>query len=267
MSGRIEECFAELKSEKRAGLIPFIMGYDPDADTTLALMQAMVANGADLIEIGVPFSDPMADGPIIQAAGQRALKAGASLAGILEMVGQFRQDDAQTPVILMGYYNPIYRYGAEKFCEDAAKAGIDGLIIVDLPPEEEEELTQYLEKSSVHFIRLVAPTSLENRLPRLMKAASGFVYYISVAGITGQKSADQDVLEGQLKQLRAETDLPVAVGFGIKTVQQAKAVAGVADAVVVGSALVDVIAKADSKVDKVACAEQFISSLATALQR
>lgn len=267
MNDRIAQNFADAADEKRCALIPFIMGYDPDADTTLALMQALVANGADIIEIGIPFSDPMADGAIIQAAGQRALKAGATVRGILDIVAAFRKEDNDTGIILMGYYNPIYRYGGAAFCKDAKAAGVDGLILVDLPPEEESELTVHLQAEAIHFIRLVAPTSLGERLPVLMQSTSGFVYYISVAGITGEKSAQEAVLEEQLTHLRKNTKLPIAVGFGIKTPKQAKALSKKADAVVVGSALVDKIAQAEDKIAKVQEAERFISLLSKALHR
>lgn len=240
MSQRIETTFANLKG-KRAALIPFIMGYDPDAKTSAQLLDALPAAGADLIEIGMPFSDPMADGPTIQAAGLRALDAGATVAGILELVKTFRKKNSDTPIILMGYFNPVYRYGCETFCRDAAAAGVDGLIIVDLPPEEEGELPPHLAASGLKLIRLIAPTSTGERLARLVKSASGFVYYISVAGITGAKSADMDSLKTRLGDIRASTSLPVAVGFGIKTPQQAQEVANIADAVVVGSALVDIL--------------------------
>lgn len=263
MSARIESTFSALKG-KRAALIPFIMAFDPERATTLAAMHELVAKGADILELGVPFSDPMADGPVIQAAGLRALEAGATLKGVLALVAEFRQKNTHTPLILMGYYNPMYRYGAEVFCADAAKSGIDGIILVDLPPEEEQELTPYLQKQGLKLIRLIAPTSLATRAKALCASASGFVYYISVAGITGAKSADAQELAAQMAQLRQHTHLPVAVGFGIKTAQQVKEVAKVADAVVVGSALVDAMHKAGKAAASKAAGE-FIAPLSAAL--
>lgn len=264
MTARIDTTFARLRSEKRAGLIPFIMGGDPDAQTSLAILRRLPQAGADIIEIGMPFSDPMADGPVIQAAGLRALQAGANIASILAMVTAFRKENQHTPIILMGYFNPICHMGLERFCAQANAAGVDGLIIVDLPPEEEAEFTVHTQAQGLAFIRLIAPTSDDARLPALVQRAGGFVYYISVAGITGAKSADTDALASQLKRLRAATQLPVAVGFGIKTPQQVREVAGLADAVVVGSALVDIIARADSDAPK--AAEAFVRELAAGLR-
>ncbi|NBO19290.1 MAG: tryptophan synthase subunit alpha [Proteobacteria bacterium] len=263
MSTRIESTFSGLKG-KRAALIPFLMAFDPDRETTLAALDALVEAGADIIEIGIPFSDPMADGPVIQAAGLRALQGGATLAGVLALVAEFRRKNTHTPLILMGYYNPIYRYGAEVFCADAAKAGADGLILVDLPPEEEQELTPYLQAQGLKLIRLIAPTSLETRAKTLCESASGFVYYISVTGITGAKSANNSDLKAQLAQLRQHTKLPIAVGFGIKTPQQVKDVASMADAVVVGSALVDTMHKAGKNAAK--AASDFMRQLSAGLQ-
>lgn len=254
---RIQTTFAATKSQNRPALIPFIMGYDGGQETTLAVLDALVENGADLIEIGIPFSDPMADGPVIQAAGLRALQAGATLAGILDIVKTFRTRNDKTPIILMGYYNPIFRFGAEKFSQAAKDAGVDGLIIVDLPPEEEEELTPYLKQNALDLIRLVAPTSIGDRLKKLCDSASGFIYYIAVAGITGAKSATADELTKRIAEVRAHTKLPVAIGFGIKTPEQAAALGGIADAVVVGSALVDLISKSDNPAK---AAGQFIKS-------
>ncbi len=265
MSTRIDATFARLRAEKRAGLLPFIMGGDPDEETSLAVLKCLPHAGADLVEIGMPFSDPMADGPVIQAAGLRALKAGANIASILAMVTEFRKENQNTPIIMMGYYNPICRMGIERFCAEAKAAGVDGLIIVDLPPEEEAEFTAHAGANALAFIRLIAPTSDDARLPSLVQRAGGFVYYISVAGITGAKSADTDALAAQLKRLRAATPLPVAVGFGIKTPQQVQEVAALADAVVVGSALVDVIARAGK--DAPQAAEKFVRELAAGVQR
>ena len=264
MTKRIEKTFEKLRAQNRAALIPFIMGYDPDAATTSAILNALPAAGADLIEIGIPFSDPMADGPVIQVAGLRALAAGATLVGILELVKQFRKTHAETPIILMGYFNPIYRYGNEKFCKDAVTAGVDGVIIVDLPPEEEQEITPYMESSGLKLIRLIAPTSGDTRVKLLSDSASGFVYYISITGITGAKAAVADVLKSKVDHLRKFTKLPIAIGFGIKTAAQVKQVAAFSDAVVVGSGLVDIIANAN---DKVKAATDYISELAKGLQR
>lgn len=264
MSARIDKAFAKAKAEKRAALIPFVMGYDPDAKTSAEILEALAANGADIIEIGMPFSDPMADGPVIQAAGLRALGAGATLKNILTLVSDFRKKNSDTPIILMGYFNPVYRYGNEQFCKDAAAASVDGLIIVDLPPEEEAELTPHLEKNNVHLIRLIAPTSNDERQALLTKSASGFVYYISVAGITGAKIAESTELAEQVSNIKNHTTLPIAVGFGIKTAEQVSKVAAVADAVVVGSALVDAIHKSD---DAVKTAGDFVSTLANGLAK
>jgi len=262
MSNRIEKTFAKLHAEKRAALIPFIMGYDPNAKTTAALLDMLPGAGADLIEIGMPFSDPMADGPVIQAAGKRALAAGATISGILELVLGFRKKHADVSIILMGYFNPIYRYGSEKFCKRAAAAGVDGVIIVDLPPEEEQEIRPYLNDSGLKLIRLVAPTSGDDRLPLLAKSASGFIYYISIAGITGAKAADATALKAKVKRLRTFTKLPIAVGFGIKTAKQVKEISEFSDAVVVGSALVDIIGKNKKKENIIKQSKKFVSQLA-----
>lgn len=262
MTDRITQCFSALSTQNRAALIPFIMGYDPDAKTTAALLAALPAAGADIIEIGIPFSDPMADGKAIQQAGKRALDAGATVAGILELVRGFRTGNATTPIILMGYYNPIYYYGGEKFCADASAAGVDGLILVDLPPEEENELRPALDRHGMNLIRLIAPTSGDNRLEPLCKSAGGFVYYISITGITGTASADSSALKAKVDHLRNFTKLPIAVGFGIKTAEQVVDVASYADAVVVGSALVDIIAQKGTDAGL-----EFIRSLAKGLQR
>ncbi len=265
MSNRIEALFARTKAQNRAALVPFIMGYHPDGQTMAAILDALPGAGADIIEIGIPFSDPMADGPVIEAAGKHALTQGASLPAIIDIVSEFRKKHADTPVILMGYYNPVYRYGTEKFCHDASKAGVDGVILVDLPPEEDDEIRPYLDKSGLKLIRLIAPTSDDSRLKLLAKSATGFVYYISVTGITGAKSADNTALKSQVAHVRTHTNLPVAVGFGIKTAQQVKDVSAFADAVVVGSALVDSISKAGK--DAVKAATDFVSDLTKGLQR
>jgi tryptophan synthase alpha chain len=263
---RISERFAELKKQKRAGLIPFIMGGDPTLSATAALLKSLPEAGADLIEIGIPFSDPMADGPVIQAAGLRALKAGTSVHDILKLVHDFRKHDNETPIILMGYYNPVYRYGIEDFCADAAKAGVDGLIIVDLPPEEERELKPHLEASNLVTIRLMAPTSSDKRLMQLARTAQGFVYYIAMTGVTGGQSASISELKEQVIHVRRFTKLPVAVGFGIRTPEQAKKIGRFASAVVVGSALVDVMAKKKTQKSALAAGLTFVRSLAKALR-
>jgi len=240
---RIAKRFAALKAEGRAGLVAYLVAGDPDLDTSTRLLEGVAAAGADLIEIGMPFSDPMADGPSIQAGGLRALKSGMTLKKTLALVKHLRGRDSDTPYVLMGYYNPIYRYGAEAFAQDAAAAGVDGLIIVDLPPEEEQELADPAEAAGLDLVRLATPTSDEHRLPAIVKRASGFVYYVAIAGITGTRSADAASVQRAVSRLRRFTDLPLAVGFGIKTPAQAAEVARVADAAAVGTALVDRLAQ------------------------
>jgi tryptophan synthase alpha chain len=239
---RIARRFASLKSEGRAGLITYLSCGDPDAETFARILAGLPKSGADLIEVGVPFSDPMADGPAIQAAGLRALNAGMTLAKTLAIVRAFRQGDAETPIVLMGYYNPIYRYGAERFCADAKSAGVDGLITVDLPPEEDEELHAPARAAGIDLVSLTAPTSDDKRLPVVLRRATGFVYHVSIAGITGTKSASVADVAKAVARIRRHTPLPVAVGFGIKTPEQAAEVARVADAAVVGTALVQRVA-------------------------
>lgn len=241
--GRIAACFERLRGENRAGLVTFITGGDPDAATSQALLEGLAEAGADLIELGMPFSDPMADGPSIQASSLRALKAGATLRSVLRQVRDFRKGDGRTPLVLMGYYNPIYAYGAEDFARDAREAGVDGLIVVDLPPEEDAELRVPATEAGLHCIRLATPTTDDARLPDVLANTGGFVYYVSITGITGTKSAASTDVAKAVSRLHRHTDLPVAVGFGIKTPQQAGEVAAVADAAVVGSALVDAIAR------------------------
>ncbi len=244
MSGRIERRFAELAAGGRAGLITFLCAGDPDASTSAAILAGLPAAGADLIEIGMPFSDPMADGPAIQAGNLRALRAGVTLARTLELVRGFRAGDGVTPVILMGYYNPIYSYGSERFLDDAKAAGVDGLIIVDLPPEEDDELCLPALARELCFIRLATPTTDEARLPKVLANTRGFIYYVSITGITGAGAPVALQVQAAAERLRRHTELPVAVGFGIRTPEQAREIARVADAVVVGSALVDRIARA-----------------------
>lgn len=236
---RLEARFAELKAAGRGGLVTFVTAGDPDGETSLALLRRLPAAGADIIELGMPFSDPMADGPAIQASSLRALKAGATLAKTLELVRRFRDEDQSTPIILMGYYNPIYSMGVEAFLAEATAAGVDGLIIVDLPPEEDDELCRPTIEAGLHWIRLATPTTDDARLPVVLTHTSGFLYYVAIMGITGTKSADEDEIRRAVARLKAHTDLPVAVGFGIKTPQQAAVVAEAADAAVVGSALVE----------------------------
>lgn len=264
---RIAALFAELADAGRPALVPFIMGGDPSLATTADLLAALPKAGADMIEIGIPFSDPMADGPTIAAAGKRALAAGASLPKILKLVKAFRASNHTTPIILMGYYNPVYRFGEEAFCKQAAAAGIDGLILVDLPPEEERELRPHLKTHKLDLIRLVAPTTSDRRLKTLMQSAGGFVYYVSITGVTGTRSANFASLKRQVAHTRHFTPLPIAVGFGIKTPEQVAKVAAFADAVVVGSALVEVIHK--QKKDRkqvVKAASAFVRSLAEAIR-
>lgn len=240
---RIEKRFAALKAEGRAGLVAYLTAGDPDVETSTRLFEGIAAAGADLIEIGMPFSDPMADGPLIQAAGMRALKGGMTLRKTLAMVKGLRAHDPDTPYVLMGYYNPIYRYGAEAFAKDAAAAGVDALIIVDLPPEEDPELDAPARQAGLDLVRLATPTSDAHRLPKIVDRASGFLYCVAIAGITGTRSAEASAVYEAVARLRRFTSLPIVVGFGIKTPQQAADIACVADAVVVASALVDRLAR------------------------
>ena len=242
MTGRIETIFANAKAAGRGTLGVFVTAGDPNAATTPALLDALVGAGVDFIELGMPFSDPMADGPAIQAASLRALKGGMTLAGTLQIAADFRKRHPDTPLILMGYYNPIYIYGNDSFIADAVTAGVDGLIIVDLPPEEDTELCLPAKKAGLKFIRLVTPTSDETRLPAILAEASGFVYYVSVLGITGTKSAAGDSISAAYQRIRSQTDLPIVAGFGIRTPAQAAEAAALTDGAVVGSAVVDIIA-------------------------
>jgi tryptophan synthase alpha chain len=238
---RIDTRFAELKAEGRAALVTFYMGGDPDPETSLKVIKALPKAGADLIEIGMSFTDPMADGPTIQAAGLRALSKGITLEKTLGIVRDFRKDDEKTPIILMGYFNPIFIYGVEKFLVDAKAAGVDGLIVVDCPPEEDDELCKPALKAGLNFIRLATPTTDEKRLPKVLQNTSGFVYYVSIAGITGAARPDPQKVGASVARIKSHTNLPVAVGFGVRTAADAAEIAKVADGVVVGSALVDAV--------------------------
>lgn len=239
---RIDRRMAKLKAEGRPALVTYFMGGDPDQATSLRIMKALPGAGADIIELGMPFSDPMADGPAIQAAGLRALKAGQTLRRTLDMAADFRKGDDETPIVLMGYYNPIYVYGVDRFLADAKAAGIDGLIVVDLPPEMDEELCVPALAAGLNFIRLATPTTDDKRLPKVLENTSGFVYYVSMTGITGAALADTSRVEAAVRRIKQHTDLPVCVGFGVKTAEQARVIGGSADGVVVGTALVNAIA-------------------------
>lgn len=241
MTTRIDTRFAALKKEGRAALVTFYMGGDPDPETSLKVIKALPKAGADLIEIGMAFTDPMADGPTIQAAGLRALSKGITLEKTLHLVREFRKDNNETPIILMGYFNPIFIYGVEKFLVDAKSSGVDGLIVVDCPPEEDDELCKPALKAGLNFIRLATPTTDEKRLPKVLQNTSGFVYYVSIAGITGAARPDPQKVAASVARIKAHTSLPVAVGFGVRTAADAAEIAKTADGVVVGSALVEAV--------------------------
>ena len=241
MTTRIDARFAELKKQGRSAFITFVMAGDPDPATSLEIIKALPSAGSDVIEIGMPFTDPMADGPSVQAAGLRALKAGMTLKKTLAMVREFRKADDVTPLVLMGYYNPIYIYGVDQFLADAKAAGVDGLIVVDLPPEEDSELCLPAVKAGLNFIRLATPTTDDRRLPAVLANTSGFVYYVSVTGITGSAAADSAAVAQAVARIKRHTKLPICVGFGIRTAEAARAIAANADGAVVGSALVDVL--------------------------
>jgi tryptophan synthase alpha chain len=241
---RIAHRFAELQEAGHAAFVPFITAGDPDAETSFALLERLPDAGADIIELGVPFSDPMADGPAIQASSLRALRAGMTIAGVLEMVRRFRKANDTTPIVLMGYFNPIHAYGVERFVADAAAAGVDGLITVDLPPEEDDVLRTPAAQRDLNIIRLATPTTDERRLATVLNGASGFLYYVSIAGVTGTKSYDESGLRKAVARVKKQSGLPCVVGFGIRTPEQARNVARFADAVVVGSAIVDRVARA-----------------------
>jgi len=260
MSARIERRFAALKAERRAGLIAYVMAFDPDRETSLEILKALPAAGADLIEIGFPFSDPMAEGPSIQRASERALKAGGSLRGALELVRRFREGDRTTPLILMGYANPVEQMGARAFADQAKAAGVDGVILVDIPPEEDADIRAALGGQGLSLIRLATPTTDDRRLPAVLEGVTGFLYYVSVTGVTGARAIGVESAAAAVTRLKRATDLPVAVGFGVRDAAQAAAMAKVADAVVVGSAFVDAAAVAADPVAAVAAKVQELSA-------
>lgn len=262
VSTRIDRRFEALRAEDRAAFVPFIMAGDPDAETTLAMLRGLPAAGADVIELGVPFTDPMADGPAIQLAGQRALAGGMTLGKTLDLVRAFRKEDADTPIVLMGYYNPIYARGVERFLGEATEAGVDGLIVVDLPPEEDPELCLPAAGSGLNFIRLATPTTNEARAPAVLANTSGFVYYVAITGITGSAAADAAQVAPAVERLKRATALPICVGFGVKTPDAAAAIARVADGVVVGSAIVSRLGEG-AAVDETL---QFVKSLADSVR-
>jgi len=268
MTTRIGQRFAELKRDGRAGLVTFTMAGDPDTKTSLEILKALPKAGADVIELGMPFTDPMADGPAVQAGGLRALNAGQTMVKTLAMIRAFRKYDDTTPIVLMGYYNPIYIYGVEKFLADAKSAGIDGLIVVDLPPEEDEELCLPALKAGLNFIRLATPTTDDKRLPAVLANTSGFVYYVSITGITGSAAPDADKVHAAVTRIKRHTKLPVAVGFGVRTAKQARAIAEGAEGVVVGSALVDAIKESlDKKGKATAKTVKAVTSLVSELAK
>ena len=267
MTKRMDEKFAALKAEGRPALVTYFMAGDPDYDTALEIMKGLPGAGADIIELGAPFSDPMADGPAIQMAGQRALKAGHTLAKTISMARDFRKADQTTPIVMMGYYNPIYVYGVDKFLDAAAEAGIDGMIIVDLPPEMDDELCIPALAKGLNFIRLATPTTDDRRLPTVLKNTSGFVYYVSMTGITGSALPDPSKIGTAVARIKSHTSLPVCVGFGVKTAEHARLIGAAADGVVVGTAIVNEIANsldADGKAtaNTVSSVTKFVGSLA-----
>ncbi len=270
MSSRIDRCFERAASENRAALVTFTMAGDPDPETSLAVLKALPPAGADVIEVGMPFSDPMADGPAVQAAGLRALKSGQTLRATLAMVADFRRENSETALILMGYFNPIYVYGVERFLADAKAAGVDGLIVVDCPPEEDDELCIPTEKAGLSYIRLTTPTTDDARLGRILNT-SGFVYYVSITGVTGAARPDPEQVRRAVARIKARTPLPVAVGFGVKDAPSAALIGESADGVVVGSALVETVWRATdqgkSQGEAVASATAFVRSLAEACRR
>ena len=271
MTARMDKRFADLAAEGRPALVTYFMGGDPDYASSLEIMKALPKAGSDVIELGMPFSDPMADGPAIQLAGQRALKGGQTLAKTLQMARDFRRTDDATPIVLMGYYNPIYIYGVERFLDEALDAGIDGLIVVDLPPEMDDELCVPALAKGINFIRLATPTTDEKRLPTVLKNTSGFVYYVSMNGITGSALPDPSLIGGAVGRIKAHTKLPVCVGFGVKTAEHARAIGASADGVVVGTAIVNQIASSLTAEGKASAAtvagvETLVMSLASGVR-
>jgi tryptophan synthase alpha chain len=263
---RIDRRMAKLKQEGRPALVTYFMGGDPDFDTSLSIMKALARSGADIIELGMPFSDPMADGPAIQAAGLRALRGGPTLVKTLKMASEFRKGDNETPIVLMGYYNPIYIYGVDRFLVDAKASGIDGLIVVDLPPEMDEELCIPALKAGVNFIRLATPTTDDKRLPKVLQNTSGFVYYVSMTGITGSALADTAKVAAAVTRIKGHTALPVCVGFGVKTAEQARTIGASADGVVVGTAIVNAVANVlGPKGEKTADPAEAVATLVSGL--
>ena len=260
---RIDARFAKLRAEGKKAFVAYVMAGDTDYDTGLEVVRGLPAAGVDIIELGLPFTDPMADGPTIQLAGQRALEGGQTLAKTLDYARALRETDNETPIVLMGYYNPIYSRGVDRFLAEAKEAGIDGLIIVDLPPEEDDELCIPAQNAGINFIRLATPTTDDKRLPKVLQNTSGFVYYVSVTGITGAAAAQAGEVGPEVARIKSQTDLPVVVGFGIKTPEAAQAIASIADGAVVGSAIVERIARGDSPADVLA----FVKSLADGAHR
>jgi tryptophan synthase alpha chain len=268
MTTRIDRRFEKLKAEGRPALVTYFMGGDPDYDTSLALMKALPGAGSDVIELGMPFSDPMADGPAIQAAGLRALKGGQTLEKTLRLAREFRDGDNETPIVMMGYYNPIYIYGVDRFLADAIDAGIDGLIVVDLPPEMDEELCIPALKAGINFIRLATPTTDDKRLPKVLENTSGFVYYVSMTGITGSALAETGKVTDAVKRIKSHTELPVCVGFGVKTAEQARVIGASADGVVVGTAIVNAIASVlGSKGERTADPAEIVATMVRGLSQ
>ncbi|MGV8937618.1 MAG: tryptophan synthase subunit alpha [Allorhizobium sp.] len=271
MTARMDKRFADLKLADRPALVTYFMGGDPDYDTSLAIMKALPAAGADIIELGMPFSDPMADGPAIQMAGQRALNAGQTLKKTLALAKAFRETDQATPIVMMGYYNPIYIFGVETFLDAALDAGIDGLIVVDLPPEMDDELCIPALAKDINFIRLATPTTDDKRLPKVLKNTSGFVYYVSMNGITGSALPDPSLVSGAVRRIKGHTDLPICVGFGVKTAEHARLIGASADGVVVGTAIVNQVAMSLTKdgkatADTVQAVATLVSGLASGVR-
>lgn len=261
---RITTCFDTLKSQGRKALITYVTAGDPDIESSRKVLLSLPKSGANIVELGMPFSDPMADGPAIQAASQRAIAAGSSLKVVLELAREFRSENPDTPLVLMGYFNPIYHYGVEKFTQDASNAGVDGLLIVDLPPEEYADIEDFLKDKDLDLIRLVTPTTDENRLQVVLNGAGGFLYYVSITGVTGTKQASPDDIREHIQSIKKQTNLPVSIGFGVRTPDDVRTMAAIADGVVVGSAIVDNVAKLNDSIT-VEDIEQQVGALAAAL--